>query len=128
MSAPEQPAPDQRPLTVPLPLGSSAFRPALLFVVLVAVLWGTDALIDPTPGTLVRWAGRRAVASLAFAIALALLAGWVLSFLGRRWLTVNMRGFVVSGWWGQTAVADEEVTALTQQCELDAESRWKVRL
>src|ERR1044071_8850016 len=103
-----------RPLTAPLPLGGSVHRPALLFLALVALLWGTDALIDPMPGPLARWASRRNVAILAFALALALLGGWALALLCRRWLTVTLRGFVVGGWGSQPAVADEQVTAMSQ--------------
>jgi hypothetical protein len=51
-----------------------------------------------------------------------------LSLARRRWLTVTMRGVVVSGWRTRVAIADEQVTGMSQRCKQDEKERWHVRL
>jgi hypothetical protein len=108
-----QEVPD-RPLSAPLPLGDHPFKAWLLFPAGALALCG-----------LALFGISAAVIALA---ALPVLIASLAHRLRRRLLTVTVQGFELTGWRTRLAVADEQVTGMSQSCNQDEAGRWRVRL
>jgi hypothetical protein len=124
----DSPAASDRPLTKPLLVGSTIGNKALILVVsgtsvvvLALLPW---VLIDPSDA-----AGFTPIFAAAVLFALAVGFGVMWELRRRRWVEVTLTGFVLSSRKKKTLLADEQVGAVSQQCNYEPRViRYDVRL